>query len=372
MEKILITGASGFIGSFIVEEALRRGMEVWAAIRRSSSREWLQDERIHFIELNLSSEDDLVHQLEGRMFDYVVHAAGVTKCLKKEQFYRVNTEGTRHLVNALLRLHMPLKKFVYLSSLSIFGAIREKQPYEAIRETDTPQPNTEYGKSKLAAEEFLKSIECRTESVEFATAQYFSAKAHNSQSFDTNAIAEANSALYTLHSEFPYVILRPTGVYGPREKDYFLMAKSIKGHTDFAVGFQQQDITFVYVLDVVQAVFLALEHGQIGRSYFLSDGEVYQSATFSDLIIRELGNPWCLRIKAPIWLLRIVTFFGEIAGNATGKVTALNNDKYHILKQRNWRCDIQPAIDELGYQPQYPLDRGVKETMKWYQEHGWI
>lgn len=337
MEKILITGASGFIGSFIVEEALRRGMEVWAAIRRSSSREWLQDERIHFIELNLSSEDDLVHQLEGRMFDYVVHAAGVTKCLKKEQFYRVNTEGTRHLVNALLRLHMPLKKFVYLSSLSIFGAIREKQPYEAIRETDTPQPNTEYGKSKLAAEAILR---------------------------DCSKTGEVPS--------FPYVILRPTGVYGPREKDYFLMAKSIKGHTDFAVGFQQQDITFVYVLDVVQAVFLALERGQIGRSYFLSDGEVYQSATFSDLIIRELGNPWCLRIKAPIWLLRIVTFFGEIAGNITGKVTALNNDKYHILKQRNWRCDIQLAIDELGYQPQYPLERGVKETMKWYQEHGWL
>ena len=343
MEKILITGASGFIGSFIVEEALWRGMEVWAAIRRSSSREWLQDERIHFIELNLSSEDDLVHQLEGRMFDYVVHAAGVTKCLKKEQFYRVNTEGTRHLVNALLRLHMPLKKFVYLSSLSIFGAIREKQPYEAIRETDTPQPNTEYGKSKLAAEAILRD---------------------SSKSPLLEGTGEVPS--------FPYVILRPTGVYGPREKDYFLMAKSIKGHTDFAVGFQQQDITFVYVLDVVQAVFLALERGQIGRSYFLSDGEVYQSATFSNLIIRELGNPWCLRIKAPIWLLRIVTFFGEIAGNITGKVTALNNDKYHILKQRNWRCDIQPAIDELGYQPQYPLDRGVKETMKWYQEHGWL
>ena len=340
MEKILITGASGFIGSFIVEEALRRGMDVWAAIRRSSSREWLQDERIHFIELNLSSEDELVHQLDGKVFDYVVHAAGVTKCLKKEQFYRVNTDGTRHLVNALLRLHMPLKKFVYLSSLSIFGAIREKQPYQAIREEDTPQPNTEYGKSKLAAEEFLRQ-KVKGGSNESATA-------------------------------FPYVILRPTGVYGPREKDYFLMAKSIKRHTDFAVGYQQQDITFVYVLDVVQAVFLALERGQVGRSYFLSDGEVYQSATFSDLIIRELGHPWCLRIKAPLWVLRVVTTVGEYIGQLTGRISALNKDKYHILKQRNWRCDIQPAVDELGYHPQYQLERGVKETIKWYQEHGWI
>ena len=312
MDKILITGASGFIGSFIVEEALKRNMEVWAAVRRSSSREWLQDERIHFIELNLSSEDELKKQLQDHVFDYVVHAAGVTKCLRKEQFYAVNTEGTKHLVNVLLALQMPLKQF--------------------IRETDTPQPNTEYGKSKLEAETFLKEVADR----------------------------------------LPYVILRPTGVYGPREKDYFLMVKSIQSHSDFSVGFKRQDITFVYVKDVVQAIFLAMERGKSGRCYFLSDGQVYQSATFSDLLIRELGNPWCLRIKAPIWLLRIVTFFGEQVGRITGKISALNNDKYHILKQRNWRCDIQPAIDELGYQPEYQLERGVKETVAWYKEHHWI
>lgn len=332
MERVLITGASGFIGSFIVEEALQRGMEVWAAVRKSSSREWLQDDRIHFIELNLSSENDLKNQLKDHVFDYVVHAAGVTKCLKKEQFYQVNTEGTRHLVHALLFLQMPIKQFVYLSSLSIFGAIREQLPYLPIREDDEPRPNTEYGKSKLAAEDILEAVA----------------------------------------DKLPYVILRPTGVYGPREKDYFLMVKSIQSHTDFSVGFKRQDITFVYVKDVVQAVFLAMEHGKSGRCYFLSDGQVYQSSTFSDLIIRELGNPWCLRIKAPIWVLRVVTFFGEQVGKITGKISALNNDKYHILKQRNWQCDIQPAIDELGYQPQYQLERGVKETVAWYKEHNWI
>ena len=332
MERVLITGASGFIGSFIVEEALQRGMEVWAAVRKSSSREWLQDDRIHFIELNLSSENDLKNQLKDYVFDYVVHAAGVTKCLKKEQFYQVNTEGTRHLVHALLALQMPIKRFVYLSSLSIFGAIREQLPYLPIREDDEPQPNTEYGKSKLAAEDILEAVA----------------------------------------DKLPYVILRPTGVYGPREKDYFLMVKSIQSHTDFSVGFKRQDITFVYVKDVVQAVFLAMERGKSGRCYFLSDGQVYQSSTFSDLIIRELGNPWCLRIKAPIWVLRVVTFFGEQVGKITGQISALNNDKYHILKQRNWQCDIQPAIDELGYQPQYQLERGVKETVAWYKEKGWI
>ncbi len=331
MEKILITGASGFIGSFIVEEALSKGMDVWAAVRRSSSREWLQDDRIHFLELNLSSEEQLRRQLEGHQFDYVVHAAGVTKCLHKADFHTINTEGTEHLVHALIATQTSLCKFVYLSSLSVFGAIREQQPYEEIRETDRPQPNTAYGQSKLEAEHFLSTL-----------------------------------------TNFPCVVLRPTGVYGPREKDYFLMAQSIKHHVDFAVGFKRQDITFVYVKDVVQAVFLALQRGKPGRHYFLSDGAVYQSETFSNLILDEMGHPWCLRIKAPIWVLRVVTFFGEHIGRLTGSITALNNDKYNILKQRNWRCDIQPARRELGYEPQYPLSRGVRETIAWYREHKWL
>ena len=112
--KILVTGASGFIGSFIVEEALRREMEVWAAVRKSSSKKYLTDKRIHFIELNLSSEKDLEKQLAGHEFDYVVHAAGVTKCLHADDFYKINTDGTRHLVEALLALHMPIRRFIYL------------------------------------------------------------------------------------------------------------------------------------------------------------------------------------------------------------------------------------------------------------------
>ena len=329
--KILITGASGFIGSFIVEEALRRGFETWAAVRGSSSRQFLTDERINFIELNLSSEEQLTEQLRGLQFDYVVHAAGVTKCLDKQDFHRINTEGTQHLVRVLLALQMRIKRFVYISSLSIMGAIREQQPYTEILESDVAKPNTAYGKSKLEAEKWLATVK-----------------------------------------DLPYVILRPTGVYGPRERDYFMMAKSIQSHTDFAVGYKQQDITFVYVTDVVQAVFMALEKGQSGRKYFLSDGEVYQSSTFSNLIRKELGNPWWIRITAPIWVLRVVTFIGEYVGRLTGKVTALNNDKYNIMRQRNWRCDIEPARKELGYEPKVKLEEGVRCSIQWYKDNKWL
>ena len=329
--KILITGASGFIGSFIAEEALKRGFETWAAVRKGSSRRYLTDSHLHFIELNLGDPGDLRDKLTGCGFNYVVHAAGATKCLRKDDFYRVNTDGTANLAAAVAETCPCLERFVFISSLSVYGPVRDDSPGTPITDGDTPRPTTAYGESKLMAEDALDGIR-------------------------------------GLH----FSVLRPTGVYGPREKDYFMMAKSIKSHVDFAAGLKPQSLTFIYVKDLVQAVFLAMERGRDGARYILSDGETYSSRTFSDLIRRELGGPWLLRIKSPLWLLRVITACGEAVGRLTGRMTALNNDKYKIMKQRNWRCDIAKAVAELGYKPEYRLDRGVRETMQWYKDNKWI
>ena len=336
--KILITGASGFIGTHLVNDALDRDFETWAAVRKTSSKTWLKDKRINFIELNLSSEEQLKEQLKDKQFDYVVHAAGVTKCLHQEDFFRINTEGTKNLVRAILSLKMPLKRFVFISSLSVMGAIREEEPHTEILESDTPQPNTAYGRSKLETEQWL---------------------------------AQLNEELKSKNETFPYIVLRPTGVYGPREHDYLMVFKSIKNHVDFSVGYKRQDITFIYVKDVVQAVFQSLEKGKIGRCYFLSDGEVYQSSTFSNLIRKELGNPWWIRIKAPLWVLWVITRCGEYAGHLTGKVTALNKDKYNIMRQRNWRCDITAAREDLGFEPEIQLEEGVDRCFEFFGLQGW-
>lgn len=349
MSTILVTGASGFIGSYICQEGLDKGCEVWAGMRQGSSKQYLQDERLRFAYLDMNKPDVLRQQLSelkaqmgGRGWDYVVHAAGATKSLNKEGFFRTNTEGTKHLVDALIALDMVPKRFVFVSSLSIYGAIREEAVrqattdnpwiYSPILDSDTPQPNTAYGESKLEAERYLASLK-----------------------------------------EFPFTILRPTGVYGPREKDYFLMAQSIKQHVDFAVGYRPQEITFVYVMDVVQAVFKAMDApNAVGKGYFLSDGRVYNSRRFSDLLQQELGNPWVLHIKAPLWFLRIVCTLSGTFNAWMGKLTTLNMDKYHILSQRNWQCDIEPARRDLGYEPEWPLERGAKATVAWYKEAGWL
>lgn len=333
--KVLITGASGFIGSFLVEGGLERGMQVWAGIRRNSSRKYLQDKNINFAELDFTDSDRLEgqllkHKAEHGGWDYIIHCAGVTKCLEKADFEIGNYWATRHFIETLLKLDMKPKKFVFISSLSVFGPIREKD-YTSICEKDIPVPNTAYGESKLKTEQFLYGL-----------------------------------------NDFPYLILRPTGVYGPREKDYFLMAKSIKNHVDFVAGYKRQDITFVYVKDLVQAVYLGINSDISRREYFVSDGEVYNSRTFSDLIRKELGNPWIVRFVSPLILLKVISYIAEQISRFTKKPSTLNCDKYNIMKQRNWRCDISPLEKELGYRPEYNLERGVKEIIKWYKKEGWL
>ena len=323
-EKILITGASGFIGSFIVEEALAQGMEVWAAVRGTSSLQYLQDARIHTIKLNLSDEKQLQEALREHHFDYVVHAAGATKALDKETFFKVNTEGTINLVKALETTSPSIKRFVFMSSLSVFGPVCEEMPYREICENDTPQPNTAYGKSKIAAEQWLRG-----------------------------------------NAKIPFTILRPTGVYGPREKDYMMMADSIRKGMDMAVGFKRQEITFVFVKDVVQAVFKSMKSDKtVGKAYFLSDGEVYTSTDFSDLIMAELGRKHVLRMTFPLWVLRLVCAVSDCWMHVTGRLSTLNNDHYNILKQRNWRCDITPAKHDFDYSPEWSLAAGVREMLK--------
>lgn len=334
-KKILVTGASGFIGSFLVERGLELGFDVWAAVRKSSSRKWLQDERIHFFDLDLSSDDRLRLALEAfhakhGAFDCVIHAAGATQCRRPEDFFRINAEGTERLARLLVETQTLTGRFVFLSSLSLFGPVREADG-TPILDSDTPNPNTAYGRSKWEAERLLAGI-----------------------------------------PGLDYVLLRPTGVYGPRERDYYLMAKSIRQHIDFAVGFRPQVITFIYVRDLVQAAYLALERGESRRAYFLTDGGEYGSRAFSDLLQREMGVRHVLHVKAPLWVLRMACFVSGNVAKLFHRTSTLNMDKYHILRQRNWRCDILPARNELGFTPQYPLERGVRETVRWYKNNAWL
>ena len=167
-------------------------------------------------------------------------------------------------------------------------------------------------------------------------------------------------------------IVHPTSVYGPRENDYFLMAKSIKSHIDFSVGNTPQELTFIYVKDLVKAIYLAIDKGITQRAYFVSDGAVYNSRAFSDYIQRELNISGVLRIKSPLCILKAISYIAEWGAGLLKKTSTRNRDKYRIMKQRNWQCDITPLRDELGFIPEYDLEKGVREMIAWYKEEKWL
>lgn len=334
--KVLITGASGFIGGFLVEEALRRGYDTWAGIRAGSSRARLQDPRLKFIDLAYGDAERLEEQLarfvrENGPWDYIIHNAGITKTLCKADFFRVNAENTRRFLEALARSGCAPRKFLLMSSLSALGK-GDETTFRPLRADDLPAPDTVYGQSKWQAEKYV-----------------------------------------TGQRAFPYVILRPTGVYGPGEKDYFLEIKSVAGGLDVAVGFTPQRITFIYVKDLARAAFLALEKAGVeNRTYLVADGDVYTDSAFARMIQEVLGKKRVVHARLPLVLARAACYCSEGFSRLTGRPTALNTDKYHILKQRNWICDITPLREELGFTAEYPLRRGLEECITWYRQAGWL
>ncbi|MDL2256418.1 NAD(P)-dependent oxidoreductase [Parabacteroides sp. OttesenSCG-928-K15] len=334
--KVLITGASGFIGSFLVKEALRRGYEVWAGIRRSSNRERLQDARIQFIDLKYEDEEALVGQLSefaatNGAWDFIVHNAGLTKTIDPQAFYRVNAENTRVFITSLAKAGCVPRKFLLMSSLSSYG-VGDEKGFTPLRLSDTQRPNTAYGESKRLAEEYVRG-----------------------------------------QSVVPYVIMRPTGVYGPGDKDYFMEIKSIQSGFDFAVGMTPQRITFIYVKDLARAVFLALENeAVVNRHYFVADGDVYTDKEFAAIIRELLAKKHVLHARIPTGLVWLACLVSEWIGKLAGKSITLNRDKYKILKQRNWICEVEPLQDELGFKPDYRLRAGLTEAIAWYRRAGWL
>jgi nucleoside-diphosphate-sugar epimerase len=317
-KKILITGASGFIGSFLVEEALSKPYQVWAGIRSTSSRQYLLDERLAFINLNFSDKEKLKEQIQNHVaqcgkWDYVIHNAGVTKCLHSSDFEKVNTSFTRNFVEALQEAQAIPEKFILMSSLSAC------------------HPETAYGKSKWKAEEFLKT-----------------------------------------QTAFPFVVLRPTGVYGPRDKDYFLLLKTIKNGLDVAAGFETQKLTFIYAKDLAKAAFLALESDVANKTYCLADGDVYSDKEYTRIAKEVLGKKRVIRIRIPLFLLKTVSILAETFSRLTRKPSTLNRDKYKIMKLRDWTCDTTPLEQDLGFRADYDLKRGLQECVEWYRTNKWL
>jgi len=331
MKKVLITGASGFVGSFLVEAFLAAdpSLEVYAGVRKTSSRKFLTDDRIHFFEMDFSDQKKLKKDLGDKAFNYVIHNAGLTAADRKKDYFLVNRDYTENLIKALPEQTNPLDKFVFMSSMAAYGPA-DNMPGDMVMEADTPQPIDTYGESKLAAEQIIKK-----------------------------------------HENLPYLIFRPTGVYGPRERDIYIFFTILKKGLEPYIGLQEQELTFIYVKDLAKLIVKATLSAHAQKSYFVTDGQVY-----SNYDLGKYGKAYLkkktLKIKVPTGLVRGIAYLNEMVGKITGKMPALNLEKVNILESLNWKCDIRPLKTDFNFTPDYNLESGLKETIVWYQEEGWL
>lgn len=327
--KILITGATGFVGSYLVRHALAQGFETFAGIRASSNVSQFKDvQNLSFIELPYADKEALkafflAFQEKYGGFDYIIHNAGITKCKDYSDFDLVNNQYTQNLVEALIETNCNPTKFMYISTLCAFGH-GDETTLEPIRETDLPFPDTHYGVSKLHAERFLQST-----------------------------------------TNFPYIIVRPTGVYGPEDKEYNIYISMVDKGMEIYVGGEPQYVSFIYITDLVNILFIMMESTIARKGYFISDGGSYSIQQYAGIVKKHLRkNPITLTI--PLWVAKALCYSFDTIGGWFGKVPTLNADKYKILSARNWVCDISNLRQDFNFKPNHLLDTGVKKTVAWY------
>lgn len=332
MARVLITGASGFIGGHLVAQALERGDEVTAAVRASSDRSRLGDPRLRLLDLPLGNAAAMSKLLThtGR-FDWVLHNAGVTKALSRDGYHEGNTGNTRRLVEALQQSGTVPGKFLMVSSLAALGAAPGGCPQ--IQEGQTPQPLTPYGESKRNAEDYLAS----------------------------------------LPADFPWVVVQPTAVYGPWERDILTFIKLAQKGVELTIGRQPQRLSFVHAADVASAIFRVLEAPTaIRRKYIISDGRAYRTEDLGAAVRQALGDKKTWKIRLPLALVRQVAGVAETVGRWQNKPSPLNRDKIPELAAENWHCDAGPLLEELHFRPAFDLYSGMVDTVTWYRQNSWL
>ncbi len=335
MKKLLITGASGFVGGFLVEEALNRGYEVYAGVRNSSSKKYLKDDRIKFIHLDFGNKDKLKKELVAfaqenqSPFDYIIHGAGITKANRIQDYYDVNFHNTKHFIEAMQETNTIPTKFIQVSSLASFGP-GNPHTLEPVNHHHTPRPVSSYGKSKLQAEEYFNTL-----------------------------------------TDFPYIILRPTTVYGPREKDLYTVFQMVSNGFEFYIGNKPQHLTFVYVKDLVTVTLDSLQSPMVRKSYFVSDGNSYLSSHLNHLIKKHL-NKKTFKLTLPTPFVRALAFTLEKSFGLFGKTPTLNIERVKEFESTNWKVYTDDLFQDFNFKPQYDLERGVKETIDWYKQEKWL
>jgi nucleoside-diphosphate-sugar epimerase len=312
----LITGATGFIGSHLVDRLCAEGRPVRALVRRLD-REW----RCDAVCCDLVSGKGIEEALDG--VDIVIHLAGATKALNPEDYFRANVRATANLARALRGSAV---RMVHVSSLAAAGPSPDGVP---LTEDAPPHPVSQYGRSKLEGE---------------------------------HAVRE---------SKPDAIIVRPPVVYGPRDTGVFRILKSVSRGWSLQIGGGERWFSAVYVHDLVDGLIRAACDAPAGGVYFLAHPEPNSWTGLSSAAARIMGiQPRTVRVPLPA--AYAVAYCAEVWSQATRRPGIVSRDKIDEAQRPHWTCDPARAAAEFGWRAATPLEDGLRQTLAWYREAGWI
>lgn len=320
--KTLVTGATGFIGSHLVEELIRQGHSVTCLVRKTSNLQWIDGLNVRLIYGDCAIKESLLNAVAD--FDYIFHLAGLTKAANERDFFSANALGTENLINAVIEKNPDIKRFVYLSSLAAAGPSCNGTPS---KETGEAKPVSAYGRSKLEGERIVMRHK----------------------------------------NTIPVTIIRPPAVYGPRDKDIYVFFKLLKKGISLCWG--KCYYSLLYVDDLVKGTILSAESKTAeGEIFYLSDGRIYSNKEITEAIASTLGSK-PIRLKIPRYLMPMLASIGQKLGNQSN---IINKDKIKELQYSYWTCDSTKSRNELGFIPNVGIKEGVKWTADWYRIHQWL
>ncbi len=313
-KKILITGATGFIGKYIVEHALQNGYEIHLAVRNKSDTSRIAHLNFKKIVVDFSSEESIDRSFSSDVvFDTVVHNAGIKSCFTTNDYYTYNTVLTKNLCTVLQKRRLLKGKFIYIGSLAALGP-GDKTSLTGITENKAAKPISDYGKSKLLAEKEV------------------------------------------VRSGLNYTILRPTAVYGKGTSDYNDLVKIVKKGFAIYTAKPSQRLSFVHAEDVARVVFMTDDFLQKNQIFNVSDGVDYTLASIYEIVASALNVKIRLKLRIPFFLVLAMAHYNHYIERIFKIENALNSiEKAKEVTAPNWKCSAKKLKDELGFMALHTL-----------------
>lgn len=325
-QAVLITGANGFIGSRLCLTFLRQGFKVIAGIRQNCDRRLLDGLAVQYRFGDVTDPASLPAMVAD--VNFVIHNAGVVKAKNRDGFFRVNGQGTANLLAAVTQHNPRVTRVVYVSSQAVGGPSINGRP---VAESDEPHPVTTYGESKRAGEE----------------------------------------AALAYKDQLNIVVVRPTGVYGPGDKEVFSFFQIANRRLKIYFGDVTRKVQMVHVDDLCRGILAAAtQQSRSGSIYHIAEKQAYTIRELVDMMQAAVGKKG-LTFTVSAALFRRIASISERSARLFGATPMLTVEKCNELLD-SWEVDTRKAKDELGFESAIPFAQGAADTYRWYKENGWL